>query len=248
MNSASAALFVNDLCKSFGKIRAVDHVSLEVRPGEMVGFLGPNGAGKSTCLYMITGLVHPCGGAIEIFGANLRRQFKRAMRHMGALVEAPAFYEYLSARGNLEIVARSRGEVPRSQVEDVLKKVGLYQRSRNRVSTYSHGMKQRLAVASALLGRPRLLVLDEPTSNLDPETSDEVLNILRNAVEKEALAVLLSSHLLSEVEEYCDRVFIINQGKIVASGKVEDILRPDNRVLQVGFSGAVPSCEAAKNY
>ena len=242
MSKVSTALRLDDLCKSFGRIRAVDHLSLEVHPGEMVGFLGPNGAGKSTTLYMIAGLVHPSAGTIEVFGHNVQRRFKDAMQHAAAMVETPAFYESLSGRKNLELVGRLRGNVPESQIEDILNHVGLYDRRNDKVATYSHGMKQRLGLGTTMLGNPRLLLLDEPTSGMDPEGTREILTLLKERVRNEGLAVFLSSHLLYEVEEYCDRVIVINQGRAIASGNVRDILAPHDNVVRVTFSDLVPNC------
>ena len=242
MNQPTIALRLDGLCKSFGRIRAVDHLSLEVHPGEMVGFLGPNGAGKSTTFYMIAGLVHPSAGTMEVFGHNVRRRFKDAMRHASAMVEIPAFYDYLSGRRNLTLFGRLRGSFSVTQIDEILKCVGLYGRRHDRVATYSHGMKQRLGVATTMLGNPKLLLLDEPTSGMDPEATREILTLLRERVHNEGLAVFLSSHLLYEVEEYCDRVIVINQGRAVASGQVSDILAPHENVLRVTFSGRVPDC------
>jgi ABC-2 type transport system ATP-binding protein len=241
LSTIPTALRLDDLCKSFGRIRAVDHLSLEVHPGEMVGFLGPNGAGKSTTLYMIAGLVHPSAGTIEVFGHNVQRRFKDAMQHAAAMVETPAFYEFLSGRKNLALVGRLRGNVSESQIEDILNHVGLYDRRNDKVATYSHGMKQRLGLGATMLGNPRLLLLDEPTNGMDPEATREILTLLRERVRNEGLAVFLSSHLLYEVEEYCDRILVINEGRLIASGEVSDILAPDN-VVRVTFSGRVPDC------
>lgn len=235
MNSADIALRLDNLCKSFGKIRAVDHLSLEVHPGEMVGFLGPNGAGKSTTLYMIPRLVRPSGGAIEIFGHNIWNDFKNAMQHVGAMVETPAFYEYLSGWRNLKLMARLRGNAPNDQINDILHRIGLYERRHDKVGAYSHGMKQRLGLGMTLLGQPRLLLLDEPTNGMDPEATREVLSFLQEKVRNNGLAVLLSSHLLYEVEEYCDRVFVINHGRLVAAGKVKDILTQEHKTLKDFF-------------
>jgi ABC-2 type transport system ATP-binding protein len=208
----------------------------------MVGFLGPNGAGKSTTLYMIAGLVHPSAGTIEVFDHNIRRRFKDAMRDAAAMVETPAFYEFLSGRKNLDLVGRLRGNVSQGQIDDILNHVGLYDRRNDKVATYSHGMKQRLGLGTTMLGNPRLLLLDEPTSGMDPEGTREILTLLKERVRNEGLAVFLSSHLLYEVEEYCDRVIVINEGRAIASGNVRDILVPHDNVVRVTFSDRVPDC------
>jgi len=234
------ALVLEDLCKQFGRIHAVEHLSLEVPPGQMAGFLGPNGAGKSTTLYMIPRLVHPSGGRIRIFGVDLRQHFKRALRSVGVMVEAPAFYEYLSGRKNLQLAARVLGGVGRRDIDEILERIGLADRQHDKVRTYSQGMKQRLGIGRALLGKPRLLVLDEPTNGMDPEGTREILGFLQHRVESDGLTVFISSHLLHEVEEYCDTVFVINKGRLVASGNVRDILRPHERIVRTIFAGKVP--------
>ena len=236
----NVALRLDDLCKSYGRIRAVDHLSLEVHSGEMAGFLGPNGAGKSTTLYMTSRLVHPSSGSIEIFGRNVWYGFKSAIRYVGTMFETPSFYEYLSARKNVELTGRLRGNVTDREIGENLERMGLSERQNDKVSTYSHGMKQRLGLGMALLGRPRLLVLDEPTDGMDPEGTREVLNFLREKVRNDGLTVFVSSHLLYEVEEYCDRVFVINHGRLISSGKVKEILAPHDNVIQVAFHGKPP--------
>lgn len=235
-----AALALQDLCKRFGRIRAVDCLSLEVPPGQMTGFLGPNGAGKSTTLYMIPRLVRPSGGRISIFGVDIWQDFKKAIRSVGVMVEAPAFYDYLSGRKNLELAARILGGVPRNDIDEILERIGLTDRQRDKVRTYSMGMKQRLGIGRAMLGLPRLLILDEPTNGMDPEGTREILTFLRERVQKDGLSVFISSHLLYEVEEYCDTVFVINKGRLIASGQVKDILKPHERIVRVTFEGKVP--------
>jgi ABC-2 type transport system ATP-binding protein len=239
-NDTASALELENLSKRFGRIRAVDGLSLKVEPGQMAGFLGPNGAGKSTTLYMVPRLVRPDAGHIRLFGIDIWQDYKRAIRSVGTMVEAPAFYEYLTGRMNLELAARVLGGVSSGEIDRVLERVGLAERQHDRVRTYSMGMKQRLGVGRALLGRPRLLVLDEPTNGMDPEGTQEILSFLREQVTREGLTVFVSSHLMSEVEEFCDTVFVINHGRLVASGEVKEILRPHDRIVCVTFEGAVP--------
>jgi len=231
---------LEDLCKRFGRIRAVEHLSLEVPPGRMSGFLGPNGAGKSTTLYMIPRLVHPTGGRIGIFGVDLRQDFKQALRSVGVMVEVPAFYEYLSGRRNLQLAARVLGGVTARDIDEILERIGLAGRQYDKVRTYSQGMKQRLGIGRALLGRPRLLVLDEPTNSMDPEGTREILGFLQDRVRSDGLTVFISSHLLHEVEEYCDTVFVIDKGRLVASGDVREILKPHERIIRTTFAGQAP--------
>jgi len=241
MSSTEAALRIEDLCKSFGALTAVDGLSLEVRPGEMVGFLGPNGAGKSTTLYMIAGLVRPSAGAIRVFGCDLRKRFTQAMRHVGALVETPSFYEHLSARKNLELLARLRPGSGGEEISEILMQIGLSDRAGDKVGAYSQGMKQRLGLGATLLGGPRLLLLDEPTNGMDPEAMAEILTFIRRKVVEDGLAVFISSHLLAEVEEYCDRVAMMDKGRLIASGSVADILKPRDSVVRVVFADAAPA-------
>jgi ABC-type multidrug transport system ATPase subunit len=240
VSTNDVALRLDDLCKSYGRIRAVDHLSLEVHAGEMAGFLGPNGAGKSTALYMTTRLVHPSGGKIEIFGHNVWKNFKRAIQYVGTMLETPSFYEFLSARKNLELMGRLRGNADGKEIGEILERIGLFGRQNDKVGTYSHGMKQRLGLGMALLGKPRLLVLDEPTNGMDPEGTREILSFLQEKVKNDGLTVFISSHLLYEVEEYCDRVFVINNGRLISSGKVKEILAPHDNVVLVSFGGKAP--------
>jgi ABC-2 type transport system ATP-binding protein len=240
MNPA-VALELEHLSKRYGRTQAVADLSLQVCTGEMVGFLGPNGAGKSTTLYMITGLVRPSSGTMAIFGHDVRRDFVRAMSHVGAMVETPAFHGSLSARTNLEMIARVRGLTDPQAIAAVLEQVGLSQRQRDPVVAYSQGMKQRLGLAAALLGSPRLLLLDEPTNGLDPEAMQDVLHLIRTRVREDGLAVLISSHLLAEVEEYCDRVIIMNGGRLIQEGNVRELLAPHEDHLLVTFAGEPPA-------
>lgn len=247
MNHADIALRLDNLCKSFGKIRAVDHLSMQIHPGEMVGFLGPNGAGKSTTLYMASRLVRPSAGRIQIFGHDVWKNFKEATRHVGTMVERPSFYEYLSARKNLELMARLRGNDAKNEIDEILERIGLFERRNDKVATYSQGMKQRLGLGMAMLGKPRLLILDEPTNGMDPEGTREILTFLRERIKNDGLTVFISSHLLYEVEEYCDKVFVINHGRLIASGKVKEILAPHDKVIHVTFRGSPPDRSKLEN-
>jgi ABC-2 type transport system ATP-binding protein len=240
MSSPAHALVLENVSKRFGRILAVDNLSLEIPSGLMAGFLGPNGAGKSTTLYMIPRLVRPTAGHIRIFGADIWNDYKAAIRPVGIMVESPAFYEYLSGRQNLELAARLRENVSPSDIDEILERIGLADRQHDRVRIYSTGMKQRLGIGRALLGRPRLLILDEPTNGMDPEGTHEVLSFLRERVRTQGLTIFLSSHLMSEIEEFCDTVFVVNHGRLVASGKVSELLRPHERIVRVTFRGKTP--------
>ncbi|HXC35214.1 MAG TPA: ABC transporter ATP-binding protein, partial [Candidatus Acidoferrales bacterium] len=241
MTTSAPALTLDQISKRFGSIQAVDNLSLQIEPGQMAGFLGPNGAGKSTTLYMIPRLVRPTTGRIEIFGVDIWKDYKRAIRNVGITVEVPAFYEYLSGRMNLELTARLLGNVSSREIDEILERVGLADRKHDRVRIYSTGMRQRLGIGRALLGRPRLLVLDEPTNGMDPEGTDELLSFLREKVRNEGLTIFISSHLMSEIEEFCDTVFVVNHGRLVASGGVKELLKAHERVVRVTFQGQPPA-------
>jgi ABC-2 type transport system ATP-binding protein len=248
MINSPTALAIEGLSKRFGRIVAVDQLSLEIGPGLMAGFLGPNGAGKSTTLYMIPRLVRPSAGSIRIFGTDIWQDYKKAVASLGIMVEAPAFYEYLSGRQNLELAARLLQNVSRGEIDEILERIGLAGRQHDRVRIYSTGMRQRLGIGRAMLGRPRLLILDEPTNGLDPEGTHEVLTFLRERVKSDRLTIFVSSHLMSEVEEFCDTVFVINHGRLVASGAVRDLLKPHERIVRVTFQGMLPDGTFAKEH
>jgi len=243
MTESPMALALEDVSKRFGSVQAVDRLSLQVQPGHMAGFLGPNGAGKSTTLYMIPRLVRPTNGHIRLFGVDIWRDYKKAIRSVGISVETPAFYEYLSGRKNLELAARLLDGVSPREIDEILERIGLAERQHERVRVYSTGMKQRLGIGRALLGRPRLLILDEPTNGMDPEGTQEILSFLREQVRNQGLTIFISSHLMSEVEEFCDTVFVINHGHLVASGNVRELLKPLERVVRVTFQGRVPDTD-----
>ena len=211
------------LTKRFGRLEAVKNLDLEVRRGEVFGFLGPNGAGKSTTVGMILGLIAPSGGSIELFGRRLEDNQWAALRRIGAVVEAPAFYPYLSGRDNLEALARAIGGIPRARIAEVLERVNLQDRAADRYSHYSMGMKQRLGIASTLLRDPELIVLDEPASGLDPAGTKEVRDLIPRLAH-EGRALFLCSHLLHEVEQVCDRVAIIKEGVMLACAPVHELL------------------------
>jgi ABC-2 type transport system ATP-binding protein len=211
------------LTKRFGSLTAVNNLNLELRRGEVFGFLGPNGAGKSTTVGMILGLVAPSAGHIELFGKKLDGNSWPLLRRVGAIIEEPAFYPYLSGRDNLEVLSRSIGGVPKNKIDEVLKRVNLFERAKDRYSNYSMGMKQRLGIASTLLRDPELIILDEPTSGLDPAGTIEVRDLIPELA-NENRAVFLCSHLLHEVELVCNRVMIIKQGVMIADSTVRELV------------------------
>ncbi|MGQ9828834.1 MAG: ABC transporter ATP-binding protein [Roseiflexus sp.] len=212
-----------ELTKRFGNRVAVDRINLEVRSGEIFGFLGPNGAGKTTTIGMLLGLIRPTSGRAFVLGYDIQKETAAALREVGAMIEAPAFYPYLSGRDNLRVLARAAG-LPDRRVEEVLEQVDLSSRARDRFGAYSQGMKQRLGIAAALLRHPRLIILDEPTNGLDPAGQLEIRNLVRSLAGS-GRTVFLCSHLLHEVEQICRRVAILKQGRIIAQGEVTTLVR-----------------------
>jgi len=212
-----------DLKKHFGSVHAVDGVSLEVRRGEVFGFLGPNGAGKTTTIGMVLGLLHPTAGEIRLFEQSLKPSQNGALRQVGALVGSPTVVPYLSARDNLSLLVRLHPGTSPARVTEVLDQVGLIDAANRKAGKFSSGMKQRLGLAMAILNNPELLILDEPTNGMDPAGMREIRILLRSLAEK-GVTVFLSSHLLHEVEQVCDRVAVLNKGKVVAQGAVNELL------------------------
>ena len=223
IEAVSPALVAASLTKVIGARTIVDNVSFELRPGEVFGFLGPNGAGKTTTIRMLVGLIRPTSGRVTICGYDVRRDFEAAMRCVGCIVENPDLYRFMTGRENLEHFARMLG-VPGAEIERVAELVALEHRLDQRVGTYSLGMRQRLGVAQALLGSPRLLILDEPANGLDPAGIREIRTLLRRLAAERGMAVFVSSHLLGEVELMCDRVAIIHKGRILKEGDVRELI------------------------
>ncbi|MFB4315962.1 ABC transporter ATP-binding protein [Actinomadura sp. 21ATH] len=217
----TAAVRTAGLTKRYGPVLAVDGLDLDVRAGEVYGFLGPNGAGKTTTLRMLLGLVRPTAGSVSVLGDTGRRWPSPALGRVGALIEGPAFYPFLSGRENLRALAR-RARVPRGRVGEVLELAGLTGRAGDRYAAYSLGMKQRLGLAAALLRDPELLVLDEPTNGLDPVGMADMRRTIRGLAE-EGRTVLLSSHLLGEVRQICDRVGIVHRGRLVSQRPIGEL-------------------------
>jgi ABC-2 type transport system ATP-binding protein len=211
------------LVKRYGDITAVAGVDLTVEPGDVFGYLGPNGAGKTTSLRMLLGLIRPSAGSAELFGRDPMLEGAKALQGVAGFVEGPRFYPYLSGRRNLRLLADYDEPVSRSRIEEVLEIVELRDRAKDRVGGYSHGMRQRLGIAAALLRAPRLLLLDEPTTGLDPAGMRDMRALVRRLA-AEGITILLSSHLLNEVEELCNRVAIIRTGAIVYEGTLGDLL------------------------
>jgi ABC-2 type transport system ATP-binding protein len=218
----TAVVEARGLVKTYGEITAVDHVDLTVEAGDVYGYLGPNGAGKTTSLRMLLGLIRPSAGSARLFGRDPMIDGVRALEGVAGFVEAPRFYPYLSGRKNLELVAALDGGGARDQIDAALDTVDLASRAKDRVGGYSHGMRQRLGIAGALIRRPRLLLLDEPATGLDPAGMRDMRALIR-ALADSGITVLLSSHLMNEVEELCNRVAIIRAGSIVYEGRLDDL-------------------------
>jgi ABC-2 type transport system ATP-binding protein len=221
---AAAPVKARGLVKRYGEIVAVDHVDLNVRSGDVYGFLGPNGAGKTTTLRMALGLITPSDGKVELFGRDPMRQGARALEGVAGFVEAPRFYPYLTGRKNLELLAALDGDGARGRIDEVLEVVELSPRAKHKVGGYSHGMRQRLGIAAALLRDPRLLILDEPATGLDPAGMRDMRALIRRLADG-GMTVLLSSHQLPEVQELCDRVAIVDSGRVVYEGALSDLRR-----------------------
>lgn len=225
MESDFAIQFVN-LSKTYGKrskrVKALRGINLDVQRGQVFGFLGPNGAGKTTTIRLILDLIRPTQGSVRVFSKDVRRQHD-VLRNVGAIVEQATFYPFLTGAKNLDVIA-DVGDHDAKRIPGLLDRVGLSKQADNRVSSYSTGMRQRLGLAASLLGDPQLLILDEPTAGLDPAGMHDVRTYLRELVDREQKTVFLSSHLLAEVEQVCDRVAIIHRGELIREGKVGDLL------------------------
>jgi ABC-2 type transport system ATP-binding protein len=221
--SGEVVLRTRNLSKHYGKRLAVDNLNLEVRRGEIFGFLGPNGAGKTTTIRMALGLIAPSAGNVEILGHDVATHRAHILPRVGALVETPALYLYMSGRNNLRAVGSVLGGVPDERIEAVLELVGLRARQKDRVRTYSLGMKQRLGVAIALLQDPDILILDEPANGLDPAGIVEMRDLMHRLA-AEGKTVFISSHMLSEVQQICTRVAIINLGRLISESSIEELI------------------------
>lgn len=234
----STVLETKGLSKNYGKLRAVDHLSLTVEEGSIFGILGPNGSGKTTTLGMVLGVLNPTEGDFSWFGQKADAEVRK---QIGAVHETPNFYPYLSGENNLRIVCKIKG-VPYSRVDEVLKMTGLLERKRSKFKTYSLGMKQRLAIAATLLADTRALVLDEPTNGLDPQGIAEIRELIIQ-IAHSGKTIILASHLLDEVEKVCTHVAVLKKGKLLASGPVGNVLADEDR-LEVAAAD-MPKLEAA---
>lgn len=217
-------LKIEHLTKYFGKRKIIDDISFDVCAGEVFGFLGPNGAGKTTTIKMIMGFLGKDGGSIKICGYDTKKNYEKAMANIGGIVENPEMYKDFSGLTNLKMYARLHDGVTKERIDEVVKLVGMENRIKEKVKKYSLGMKQRTGLAQALLHKPKLLILDEPTNGLDPAGIRDLRDILKSLAHEQNTAVFVSSHLLSEMELMCDRVAIINKGKIIGVKPIQELL------------------------
>lgn len=228
---------VSNLSKHYGEIKAVDDISFSVNDGEIYGFLGQNGAGKSTTIRMLLTLIEPTNGKIEIFGLDLLRHRKEILKEVGAIIEKPDLYKYLTALENLSIFARLSGmRATRTQLLDQLEMVGLKNRVHSKIKTYSQGMKQRLGIAVALIHNPRLIILDEPTNGLDPQGIADMRNLILQLSKTHGKTIFVSSHLLTEIEMIADRMLILDKGKKVVEGAVGELFDSSKTLLEMEVS------------
>lgn len=227
---------VKGLTKKYKELTAVDNLDLNVYHGDVFGFLGPNGAGKSTTIRMLLSLIKPTSGDIKIFGKSLKTDRIEILRKIGAIVEKPDFYLYLSAYKNLEILGKVSGINPTKQkIMEVLELVGLDKRYKSKVKTFSHGMKQRLGLAQALLHDPELIILDEPTTGLDPQGIKDIRDLIIFLSKEKGKTIFLSSHILKEVELIASRMIIINKGQTIIEGKVDELLASEAMKVNYEF-------------
>jgi ABC-2 type transport system ATP-binding protein len=235
------------LVKRYGDITAVDHVDLSVGPGDVYGYLGPNGAGKTTSLRMLLGLIRPDEGSAKLFGRDPLLEGARALDGVAGFVEAPRFYPYLSGRRNLELVAALDGDGAEYRIDEALDTVDLADRAKDKVGGYSHGMRQRLGIAGALLRAPKLLLLDEPTTGLDPAGMRDMRVLIRRLADQ-GMTVLLSSHLMGEVEELCDRVAIVGNGRVLYEGALAELIATAAARYELRTTDDVHAAEIAREF
>lgn len=227
-------LEVSGLTKTYGSFKAVDDLSFSVFPGDVFGFLGQNGAGKSTTIRMLLTLIRPNAGQIRVFGMDLQQHRREVLSRVGAVIEKPDLYGYLTGQENLSLFARMSGKgITKDRIQETLELVGLQKRAGDRVKTYSQGMKQRLGIACALVHDPDLIILDEPTNGLDPQGIADIRNLVLSLSREQGKTFLISSHLLAEVELMANRMIIIDRGKKIVEGNVRELVDPQDRELHL---------------
>jgi ABC-type multidrug transport system ATPase subunit len=235
---------VENLAKRFGTFEAVKDVSFSVNRGDVFGFLGPNGAGKSTTIRCLLSLITPDAGSIKLFGKSFKTDRSAILSNIGSIIEKPDFYKYLSAQKNLEIFARVSGaNVSKKEIQEMLEFVGLGDRGKHKLGGFSHGMKQRLGIAQTLLHKPDLIILDEPTTGLDPQGIIEIRNLILRLKNEQNKTILLSSHQLSEIELIANRMVIINQGRSIVEGSVSDLLNTQELLVRIEVDNARATAE-----
>lgn len=223
---------VNQLSKHFGALKAVNQLSFSVNQGEVFGFLGQNGSGKSTTIRMLLSLIHPTTGSIELFGKSLNSNRAEILEEVGAIIERPDLYPYLTAKEHLQLFAKlRRKKITNTSIDNTLIKVGLMERSNDKVQGFSLGMKQRLGIAISLLHNPSLIILDEPTNGLDPQGISDIRTLIQMLAREEGKTVLVSSHLLSEIEQMATQIMIIHKGQKVAEGPIHKLLDPNKMIV-----------------
>jgi ABC-type multidrug transport system ATPase subunit len=227
-------LEVSGLTKTYGSFKAVDDLSFSVFPGDVFGFLGQNGAGKSTTIRMLLTLIRPNAGQIRVFGMDLQQHRREVLSRVGAVIEKPDLYGYLTGQENLSLFARMSGKgITKARIQETLELVGLQKRAGDRVKTYSQGMKQRLGIACALVHDPDLIILDEPTNGLDPQGIADIRNLVLSLSREQGKTFLISSHLMAEVELMANRMIIIDRGKKIVEGSVRELVDPQDRELHL---------------
>ena len=244
----SVVIKVENLSKHYRDLKAVDDISFTVYKGDVYGFLGQNGAGKSTTIRMLLTLIKPTGGTIELFGNNLITHRRELLRQVGAVIEKPDLYKYLTAYENLRLFAKMSGVPVKDQrLYEQLEQVGLKDRAHSKVKTFSQGMKQRLGIAVALIHDPQLIILDEPTNGLDPQGIADVRNLILHLSRHHGKTVLVSSHLLNEIEMIANRILIIDKGKKVTEGTAEELFDPSKTLVELEVSNPEPTLQYLNN-
>jgi len=223
-----------NLVKVFNKVKSVDNVNLKIKEGEIYGFLGPNGAGKSTTIKMLLGLIRANSGDVYIFGKSIKENREEILKNIGALVESPSYYGHLTAYENLDILKRML-KLNKGEIEEKLKLVNLWEERNKKVNEFSLGMKQRLGIAQALMGNPKLLILDEPTNGLDPAGIIEIRNLIRYLAKEKKITIIISSHILNEIELVATEVGVINKGKLLYQGSLEDLKKNSTNEVIIGL-------------
>jgi ABC-2 type transport system ATP-binding protein len=230
-----AVLDIQGLSKTYKNKRGIDNITLQIARGDVYGFFGPNGAGKTTVMKMVTGLIKADRGRVRLFGHDVCEHYEDAMKHVGVLIEKAEAFEYMSAGKNLELAARLYPHLPKTRVDEVLELVGLSANKKEKVGHFSLGMKQRLGVASAILSKPQLLILDEPTNGLDIEGMVDIRELIRRLAAEEQTTFFVSSHLISEMEMICNRIGIIHDGKLIREGGMGELLEESGQSLENYF-------------